>query len=87
MSYNTDTTNSNEWINWIEKTISKKRIKYYEYEYFNDIQEIGSEGFGKTLRVKWKKSNQYLSLKSFKKFDNLIIKELVQEVIINKSNI
>lgn len=84
MSYKTDTENS---INWIEKTISKKRIKYYEYEYFNDIQEIDSEGFGKTFRVKWKKSNQYLSLKSFKKFDNLVVKELVHEVIINKSNI
>ncbi|CAB4391063.1 unnamed protein product [Rhizophagus irregularis] len=77
MSYKTDTENS---INWIEKTISKKRIKYYEYEYFNDIQEIDSEGFGKTFRVKWKKSNQYLSLKSFKKFDNLVVKELVHEL-------
>ena len=30
----------------IEEAIFKKHIKYYEYEYFNDIKEIGSGGFG-----------------------------------------
>jgi hypothetical protein len=90
MSRNTEmqaTENSNKWIDWIEESITKKRIKYYEYEEFNNIQELGSEGFGKTLRVNWKKSDQYLLLKSFKNFDNLVAKELVHEVIIIKSNI
>ena len=33
--------NSNEWIDWIEKAISKKYIKYYEYNHFYNITEIG----------------------------------------------
>ncbi|CAB5346010.1 unnamed protein product [Rhizophagus irregularis] len=39
--------NSNEWIDWIEEAIAKKHIKYYDYKHFNNIQEIGSGGFGK----------------------------------------
>ncbi len=26
--------NKNEWINWIEEAITKKNIKYYEYDHF-----------------------------------------------------
>ncbi|CAB5216210.1 unnamed protein product [Rhizophagus irregularis] len=36
---------TNEWANWIEEAISKKHIRYYEYEYFSNIQEIGVGGF------------------------------------------
>ncbi|RIA79953.1 hypothetical protein C1645_24943 [Glomus cerebriforme] len=74
------TENQNEWINRIEESISKRYIKYYEYKYFNNIKEINSEGFGKVFRVKWKNSEQYLSLKSFKTFDNATAKELVHEL-------
>ncbi|POG64953.1 kinase-like domain-containing protein, partial [Rhizophagus irregularis DAOM 181602=DAOM 197198] len=35
--------NSNEWINWIEESIAKKQIKYYDYNHFNNIQEVGFE--------------------------------------------
>ncbi|CAB4438246.1 unnamed protein product [Rhizophagus irregularis] len=35
--------NIDEWINWIEESINKKHIKYYEFENFKNIQEIGSE--------------------------------------------
>ena len=46
------TENSNEWINWIEEAISQKHIKYYEYEYFNNIfKEIGCGSFGKIYRA------------------------------------
>ena len=52
--------NSNEWINWIEEAISKNHIKYYEYEHFSNIQEIGCGTFGKVHRVNWKNSHRYL---------------------------
>ena len=44
------TANSNEWINWIEEGLPRKHIKYYEYEYFSNIQEIDSGGFGVRIR-------------------------------------
>ena len=73
--------NSNEWINWIEEAISKKHIKYYEYEHFSNIQEVGSGAFGKVYRANWKHFENYLALKSFFNFSNVIIKEIVHEVI------
>ncbi|RIA79746.1 hypothetical protein C1645_840015 [Glomus cerebriforme] len=39
--------NADEWVNWIEEAINKKHIKYYEYEHFSNIQEIGSEDLEK----------------------------------------
>ncbi|CAB4438316.1 unnamed protein product [Rhizophagus irregularis] len=70
--------NSNEWINWIDESIEKEQIKYYDYKYFNKIQEIGSESIGKVYRANWKNSNDYLTLKSFFKFD-ITAKEIVNE--------
>ncbi|RGB27419.1 kinase-like domain-containing protein [Rhizophagus diaphanus] len=70
--------NSNEWINWIDESIVKEQIKYYDYKYFNNIQEIGSE-IGKVYRANWKNSNDYLTLKSFFKFD-ITVKEIVNEL-------
>ncbi|EXX72462.1 hypothetical protein RirG_069140 [Rhizophagus irregularis DAOM 197198w] len=72
--------NSNEWINWIEESITKKKIKYYDYKHFNHIQEIGFGSFGKVYRANWKNSHSYLTLKSFFDF-NIISKEIVNEVI------
>jgi hypothetical protein len=77
------TCNSNEWINWIEESIVKKEIKYYDYKYFNNIQEIGVGNFGKVYRANWKNSHSYLVLKSFIDF-NITAKEIVNEVIIIK---
>jgi hypothetical protein len=73
--------NTNEIIDWIEEAISKKFIKYYDRECFGDIQEIGSGGFGKVYRAIWKNSSQ-LALKSFSKYDEVTLKEIVHEVII-----
>ena len=73
--------NSNEWINWIEEAISKKHIKYYEYDFFSNIQEMGCGNFGKVQRANWKNSHRYLALKSFFNFNNITIKEIVNEVI------
>ncbi|GET04549.1 kinase-like domain-containing protein [Rhizophagus clarus] len=73
--------NSNEWINWIEDTIEKKHIKYYDYKNFdNNIQVIGSGDFGKVYRANWKSSHHYLTLKSFFKFDNFTLKEIINEL-------
>jgi hypothetical protein len=41
--------NSNEWIDWIEESIVRKQIKYYDYISFNNIQEIGIGSFGKYI--------------------------------------
>ncbi len=77
--------NTNEWINWIEEAITKKHIKYYEYDRFSNIQEIGSGAFGKVFRANWKNSEQYLALKSFFNINNTTVKEIVCEVIMNNS--
>ena len=75
--------NSNEWINWIEEAISKKHMKYYEYNHFSNFQEIGTGGFGKVYSANWRNSEQCFALKSFFNLDNVTVKELVREVITN----
>ncbi|CAB4379494.1 unnamed protein product [Rhizophagus irregularis] len=72
-------SNSNEWINWIEESIVKKQIKYYDQKLFNNIQEIGSGNFGRVYRASWKNSHGFLALKSFINFDT-IAKEIVNEL-------
>ncbi|RGB34611.1 kinase-like domain-containing protein [Rhizophagus diaphanus] len=82
MSNNTElkiTDNSNEWINWIEEFITKKQIKYYDYNHFNNMQEIGFGNFGKVYRANWKSYHGYLALKSFSNF-NVMAKEIVNEL-------
>ncbi|RIA94778.1 hypothetical protein C1645_759278 [Glomus cerebriforme] len=74
-----DVENAN--INWIEDAIAKEYFKHYEYKHFSNIQEIGSGGFGKVYRAKWKNSDQYLTLKSFFSFDNTTAREIVHEVM------
>ena len=74
---------NNNWINWIEEAVSKKHIKYYEYKNFSNIQEIGTSDFGKVYRANWKNSHQYFALKSLLNINDVAIKELVHEVIIN----
>ncbi|GBB88066.1 hypothetical protein RclHR1_01460016 [Rhizophagus clarus] len=71
--------NKTETKDWIEYAIKKEYIKYHEYKYFSDIQEIGAGGFGKVYRVKWKNSEHYLALKVFKDPDNVSIREIVRE--------
>jgi predicted Ser/Thr protein kinase len=83
MSNNTETkvlSNSNEWINWIDEAITKNYYKYYEYDHFHNIQEIGYGRFGKVYRTNWKNSCKVL--KSFFNFNNSTAKEIVNEVII-----
>ncbi|EXX57521.1 uncharacterized protein OCT59_024413 [Rhizophagus irregularis] len=70
----------NEWFKWIDEAIAKKHIKHYEYKYFKDIQEIGIGGFGKVYRAKWKNLPKYFALKSLLNIDEGAIKELVNEI-------
>ncbi|RIA92718.1 kinase-like domain-containing protein, partial [Glomus cerebriforme] len=78
--FNNLNNNSNEWINWIENAISNRLIKYYEFENFYNIQEIGSGAFGIVRRANWKNSHKYFALKSFSNFDNATAKEIVNEI-------
>ena len=75
-----DTENTSEWIDWIEEAITKNHIKYYEYDHFSNIQEIGSGAFGKVFRANWKNHEQHLALKSFFNLNNITVKEIVSEV-------
>ena len=73
MSYNTQ-------IDWIKEAISKKQIKYFDYKYFKNIQEISIDGFEKVYRANWKNSERYFALKPFLNVDEITVKELVREV-------
>ncbi|CAB4436908.1 unnamed protein product [Rhizophagus irregularis] len=75
-----NTENSNECINWIKEAISKEYFRLYEHKYFSNVQRIGTGGFGKVYRVNWKNSDQYLALKSFSNVDDVIAKEIVHEL-------
>ncbi|CAB4404698.1 unnamed protein product [Rhizophagus irregularis] len=67
-------------INWIEDAISKRLIRYYDYKYFNDIQDVGSGGFGQVSRAKWRKNDQYFALKSFFNLNHITINEVIHEI-------
>ncbi|CAB4398909.1 unnamed protein product [Rhizophagus irregularis] len=73
------TKNSNEY-NMIEDAISKRLIKYYEFEQFSDLQEIGFGGFGKVYRTSWKNYYKQCALKSFFNFNDSTVKEIVREI-------
>ncbi len=49
----TDNTN-NEWINWIEEAVDKEFFKFYEYDQFSNLQQIGTGGFEKVFCANWK---------------------------------
>jgi hypothetical protein len=81
MSNNMKMQDTNEWLNWIKEAIDKERLNYYEYNQFNNIQEIGSGGFGKVYRANLKNLEKFFVLKSFFNLDNITMKEIVHEVI------
>ncbi|GBC05704.1 hypothetical protein RclHR1_06390004 [Rhizophagus clarus] len=79
MSFNTDVDYSTD-IYWLEEAIAKKYFKYYEFESFSNIQEIGSGGFGKVFRANWKNSEQYVALKTFFNFNDATITGIAREL-------
>ncbi|PKY24846.1 kinase-like protein [Rhizophagus irregularis] len=62
-------SNSNYWNKWIENAISKRLIKYYEFEQFYNIEEIGASGFGKRYAIK-----------SFFNINDATVKAIVREI-------
>ncbi|EXX66154.1 hypothetical protein RirG_126560 [Rhizophagus irregularis DAOM 197198w] len=46
---------TNEWVNWIEESVDKEFSKSFEYKEFNNIQHIGTGGFGNVFRAKLEK--------------------------------
>jgi hypothetical protein len=80
MSNDTEIEETNYYINWLEKSISEERIKYYDYGEFNNIESIGSGSFGSVARATWKNTDRFFALKSFFNPDKLTLKEIVNEV-------
>ncbi|EXX77289.1 uncharacterized protein OCT59_024135 [Rhizophagus irregularis] len=79
-----DIENTNEWINWIEEAVDKEHLKFYEYQQFNNIQHIGTGGFGNIYRANWKNSEKLFALKSFFSLNNITMKEIVRELKIQR---
>ncbi|PKC56366.1 hypothetical protein RhiirA1_474102 [Rhizophagus irregularis] len=73
-------SNSNDWNKWIEEEMSKKLIKYYEYNQFYNIQEIGSGSFGKVYRANWKNSHKRYAIKTFYNINDAIGEAIVCEI-------
>ncbi|GBC03666.1 hypothetical protein RclHR1_05250002 [Rhizophagus clarus] len=78
------TGDSNEWITWIEDAIEKKYFKYYEFNHFSNIQEVGSGTFGSVYRANWKNSNKYFALKSFSHPNNFTAKIYLLKLILQR---
>ncbi|CAB5346437.1 unnamed protein product [Rhizophagus irregularis] len=72
--------NSNDWNKWIEEAISKKLIKYYEFDQFYNIQEIGFGGFGKVSRANWKNSHKRYAIKTFFNINDATVKAIIREI-------
>ena len=61
---------------WIDQYIKEEHINYYEFNEFNDIEEIDS---GRVWKANWKRSEKCIALKSFN-LDKDIVKQVVNEV-------
>ncbi|GBC13887.2 kinase-like domain-containing protein [Rhizophagus irregularis DAOM 181602=DAOM 197198] len=76
-------TEKNEYAEWLEQSISKELIAYYEYSEFKIINKIGKGSFGSVCRAYWKNTNQVFALKSFNG-DKTTLKEVVNEIRLQK---
>lgn len=79
MSNATGVNNSNEYISWLEDSITKEYLNYYEYSEFKNIQPIAKGAFGNVHRANWKNIDTILVLKSFNN-EKSTFKEVVNEV-------
>ncbi|RIA86512.1 hypothetical protein C1645_727075, partial [Glomus cerebriforme] len=75
---------SNTYIDWLEKSISDKYIKYYEYSDFNDVKSIGRGSFGIVSRATWKITNRFFALKPINN-DKQILEQVVKELKLYKN--
>ncbi|CAB4397237.1 unnamed protein product [Rhizophagus irregularis] len=78
-----DPSESNDYINWLEKSTIDEYLNYYEYSDFKNTQLIGGGNFGKVFRSNYKNSDTIFALKTF---DNckLTLKEIVNEIKLQK---
>lgn len=84
MSNETDLNETNETnIDWLENSITKEYLNYYEYSDFNNIQPIGNGSYGRVVRVNWRNIDRLFALKTFND-DKLTLKEVINEVYIRK---
>jgi hypothetical protein len=72
-------SDSNNYIDWIEKSITNEYLNHYEYSEFKNIQPIGGGNFGKVFRANWKNTDTVLVLKLLDN-NKLTLKEIVNEV-------
>ncbi|POG59388.1 uncharacterized protein OCT59_027479 [Rhizophagus irregularis] len=80
----TDIKEPNYYINWLEKSIADEYFNYYEYSEFKNLEPIGSGSFGSVVRANWKNAGNFFVLKTFKNYDNAMLKELVNEIRLQK---
>ncbi|RGB37964.1 kinase-like domain-containing protein [Rhizophagus diaphanus] len=74
----------NYYINWLEKSIADEYLNYYEYSEFKNLKPIGNGSFGSVIRANWKNSGNFFALKTFKNNCNTTLKELVNEIRLQK---
>ncbi|RGB34940.1 hypothetical protein C1646_759926 [Rhizophagus diaphanus] len=67
----------------LETLILERRIEYYEYSDFKNIQPIGRGAFGSVSRVTWKNTPRYFALKSFNN-DKQTLKEIIKELTLHR---
>ena len=72
-------SDTDKWVQWIVDGIAKDYIDHHDYNEFQNIQHIGSGGFGKVYRATWTSSDTVVALKSFE-INDYIMKEIVNEV-------
>ena len=70
---------SNEYVDWIERSIVDEHINYYEYSGFKLIKQIGHDSSGNLICASWEHTNCFFVLKSFNN-DKTTLKEIVNEV-------
>lgn len=63
----------------LKEAIDKNQLKYYNYNDFNNLQEIGIRGFEKVYLASWKNLEKHFALKSFFSLNNITAKEVVRE--------
>jgi hypothetical protein len=73
-------TGFDDCVNWIEKAVEKKYIKYYDFEEFTNTKELDeSSSVGSIFRANWRETDTLLVVKTPTK---LTVKEIVNEVSI-----
>ena len=70
---------TNEYIDWIEKSIVDGHVDYYEYSDFKPIQQIEHDSSEDVMCASWKHTNNLFTLKSFSN-EMTVLKEVVNEV-------